>query len=185
MNTKETRAAEYYMGLEYPITVYKAEEGGYVAEIEDLPGCITEGESLQEVINKIEEVKKAWIEVAYEDGVKIPLPRNEREYSGKFVTRIPKYLHQHLAELAAQENVSLNQMVETILSAGISIHAENKKIDDLVTKIDQLDKKLSNPIQPIWMTPGWELESKGLKLHIPHEESNQIHEKIFKGVMAA
>ena len=39
---KELKPIEYYIKLSYPITIYPAEEGGYVAEIEDLPGCIIE-----------------------------------------------------------------------------------------------------------------------------------------------
>lgn len=33
-----------YLKLIYPITLYPDSEGGYVAEIKDLPGCLTQGE---------------------------------------------------------------------------------------------------------------------------------------------
>ncbi|WP_273039079.1 type II toxin-antitoxin system HicB family antitoxin [Iningainema tapete] len=36
------RTLDYYLNLNYPITLYPdTEEGGYVAEIKDLPGCLT------------------------------------------------------------------------------------------------------------------------------------------------
>lgn len=117
----EARPLEYYLELNYPITVYRAEEGGYVAEIEDLPGCITEGETLEEALQRIEDVRNAWMETAYEDGIEIPLPRTDEEYSGKFMIRIPKYLHRRLAEQAKREGVSLNQLVGSILSSGASV----------------------------------------------------------------
>jgi len=127
---------EYYLQLEYPITIYRAEEGGYVAEIEDLPGCITEGETLDEVSQKIDEARRAWIEVAYEDGLEIPLPRTEQEYSGRFLVRIPKYLHRRLAEQAKREGVSLNQHVEAILSSGSSI--PETKIEEIKASLEEL-----------------------------------------------
>ncbi len=135
-NTEKNNGLEYYLQLDYPITIYRAEEGGYVAEIEDLPGCITEGETLDEVTQKIEPARRAWIEVAYEDGVEIPLPRTEQEYSGRFIVRIPKYLHRRLAEQAKREGVSLNQHVEAILSSGTSIH--EAKMEALTAALEEL-----------------------------------------------
>ena len=134
-NIKENRTLDYYLGLDYPLTIHRAKEGGYVAEFEDLPGCITEGETLEEVSQKIEEARHGWIEVAYEDGMEIPLPRTEREYSGKFVVRVPKHLHRRLAEQAEQEGVSLNQYVETILSSGAAI--EDSRINKLIDILEQ------------------------------------------------
>ncbi|MFC1946945.1 toxin-antitoxin system HicB family antitoxin, partial [Chloroflexota bacterium] len=114
---------EYYLKIDYPVTVYNAPEGGYVAELEDLPGCITEGETLEEVFGRINDARIAWIEVAYEDGQSIPEPRNERAYSGKFMIRIPKNLHRILAEQADKEGVSLNQYATTILSSGSAFNS--------------------------------------------------------------
>lgn len=65
---------DYYLNLPYAITLYPASEGGYVAEIKDLPGCLTQGETLEETIKNINEAKELWIETAYEEGDQIPLP---------------------------------------------------------------------------------------------------------------
>lgn len=131
---KENRPVRYFLELDYPITIYRAEEGGYVAEIEDLPGCITEGETLEEITQRIENARKAWIETAYEDGMEIPLPRTHEQYSGKFMVRIPKYLHRRLAERAKREGVSLNQYVESILAQGASAQDVSEKIIALLEK---------------------------------------------------
>lgn len=113
---EQTKKLEYYISLNYPITFYRDPEGGYVAEIEDLPGCLTEGDSLQEALQGIVNARRAWLGTALEDGLEIPLPRNEEQYSGKFITRLPKYLHRQLVERAKREGVSLNQYIETVLS---------------------------------------------------------------------
>lgn len=66
---------EYYLKLDYPITLYPdSEEGGYVAVIKDLPGCLTQGDSLEEVIENINDARQLWIEATYEAGGTIPLP---------------------------------------------------------------------------------------------------------------
>ena len=73
-NTLNNKPLEYYLNLKYPIAIYPDSEGGYVAEIKDLPGCLTQGENLEETINYINEAKELWLETAYESNDKIPLP---------------------------------------------------------------------------------------------------------------
>jgi antitoxin HicB len=45
MSTKTTKyeSLEYYMNLKYPVTIHVAPEGGFVAEIEELPCCFAQG----------------------------------------------------------------------------------------------------------------------------------------------
>jgi predicted RNase H-like HicB family nuclease len=81
--------------------IIPAEEGGYVAEIEYLPGCFTQGETLEETYTNIEEARRLWIEVAYEDGQDIPEPRGKQGYSGNFIVRGPKSLHRKLDQMQA------------------------------------------------------------------------------------
>ena len=108
---------EYYLNLKYPITFYPEKEGGYTAIIRDLPGCMTQGETLSEAMENIEEARELWIETVYETGKKdVPLPSTENEYSGRLLLRIPKSLHRHLSEGADKEGVSLNQYILSLLS---------------------------------------------------------------------
>ncbi len=44
--------------------VHPAEEGGYWAEVPALPGCITEGETIEEVIINLKDAMVGWLEVA-------------------------------------------------------------------------------------------------------------------------
>ena len=79
MQTKQAnrKALEHYLKLRYPITVYPEAEGGYVALIKDLPGCITQGETPDEIMANIEEARQLWIETVYEHGDEIPLPSDD------------------------------------------------------------------------------------------------------------
>ncbi len=114
----EKQPLEYYLNLQYPVILYPDPEGGYVAQIKDLPGCLTQGETLDEAIANINEARELWIETAYEAGDEIPLPSSDDTYSGKLLLRMPKSLHRRLAEAADRENVSLNQYIVSVLSRG-------------------------------------------------------------------
>ena len=73
----QPKPLEYYLKLRYPITLYPEAEGGYVAKIADLPGCLTQGETLEETIANINEARELWIETFYESGREVPLPSSE------------------------------------------------------------------------------------------------------------
>ncbi|MDO7788204.1 type II toxin-antitoxin system HicB family antitoxin [Desulforamulus aquiferis] len=111
---------EYYLALPYRIMLYPAEEGGFVVEIPELPGCISQGETREDALVMIEDAKIAWLQVALELGRDIPEPAEEEEsFSGKFVLRLPKSLHRDLAKKAKEENVSLNQLATYLLSTAM------------------------------------------------------------------
>lgn len=107
---------EYYLDLVYSVTLDPDPEGGYVAQIRDLPGCLTQGETLEETMANIQEARELWIETAYEMGDPISLPNTMSEYSGKLLLRMPKSLHRDLARQAEVESVSLNQYINLLLS---------------------------------------------------------------------
>ena len=44
--------------------IHPAEEGGFWAEVPALPGCIIEGDDMDEVINNLQEAIQGWLEVA-------------------------------------------------------------------------------------------------------------------------
>lgn len=44
--------------------IHSAEEGGYWAEVPALPGCITEGETMEEVIANLKDAIEGWLDVA-------------------------------------------------------------------------------------------------------------------------
>jgi len=46
--------------------IYPAEEGGYWAEVPALSGCITEGDTMEELVANLQDAIKGWLEVANE-----------------------------------------------------------------------------------------------------------------------
>ncbi len=132
---------KYFMSLPYSIVIIP-EEKGYFAKIPELPGCMTEGDSYEDVINAIREAQELWIETALEMGRKIPLPYEMEEYSGKFLVRIPKYIHRKLVQRAKREGISLNQLVVALLSEALK---EREMVDNLKKEIvNELKKELKD-----------------------------------------
>jgi len=116
MNAK---SLEYYMQLPYKVEIFPDEEGeGYTAVIPGLPGCMTASDDFSELEALIEDAKRVWIEAAIANGdpVPEPMPEEEKEYSGKFLVRVPKSLHRQLSVRAEKEETSLNQMVVALLA---------------------------------------------------------------------
>ncbi len=78
--------------LTYPAVFHLIEEGGYSAEVPDLKGCISEGDTLAEAINMITDAACGWVLDELEDGKKAPEPTTYEEiynrYSGEIVSII-------------------------------------------------------------------------------------------------
>jgi antitoxin HicB len=109
---------------EYSFTVRPLsveDDGGYLIEFPDLPGCMSDGETVEDAIRNGEDAKRDWIAAMKEAGRPIPLPLAEPadSYSGKWQLRTPKSLHRRLAERAKQEGVSLNTLAVTLLAEGL------------------------------------------------------------------
>lgn len=133
-NSTMRKDLDFYLNLRYPVIIHADPDGGFVAEIEELPGCMTQGETSEEVFEAIENARRGWIEVAYDDGQDIPLPRDIAAYSGKILIRIPKSLHRTLAHAAKQEGVSLNQYITSLLAAGVGRETIKKQLTASLSK---------------------------------------------------
>ena len=124
--SRKKQPLKYYLDLKYPVTITPAQDGGYVAEMEDLPGCFTQGDTLEETYANINEACRLWIEVAYDDGQEIPEPKQKEGYSGNFIVRGPKSLHRKLDRMAKREGVSLNQYLVSVLSHSVGVEEARK-----------------------------------------------------------
>lgn len=103
-----------YMELPYTRIVKEMndESGHYFyGKILELDGCQSTGDTLEELYENLNEAMEGYIEVKLENNLPIPVPETADSYSGKFVVRLPKSLHQRLAIEADKEGVSLNQLV--------------------------------------------------------------------------
>ncbi|MGI8668270.1 MAG: type II toxin-antitoxin system HicB family antitoxin [Aridibacter sp.] len=74
--------------MEYPFVIYPAEEGGYVAEVPSLKGCLAQGETLEETLSELRIVTNLWIESALDNGEKLPNTKLEIENFKKKISSL-------------------------------------------------------------------------------------------------
>ena len=63
--------------LDYAVVIEplaKEDGGGFVATVPDLPGCISDGETPEEVLSNVRDAIEAWIEEARSLGRQVPTP---------------------------------------------------------------------------------------------------------------
>jgi antitoxin HicB len=60
--------------LTYPVVIYPADEGGYVAEVPALRGCLAQGETPAECLKELKKVQALWLESARRNKQKVPSP---------------------------------------------------------------------------------------------------------------
>jgi len=63
------------MTVRYTIVVHSDETGGYWVEVPALPGCASQGETVDEALDNVKDAIKLYLEVLEEDGS--PIPKDE------------------------------------------------------------------------------------------------------------
>lgn len=91
------------------------EGGGYLIEFPDLPGCMSDGDTITETIANGFDAAKCWITAAKQSKRKIPTP-NSSAHSGKWLQRVPRSIHARLSSRAKIEGVSLNSLVLSMIA---------------------------------------------------------------------
>jgi antitoxin HicB len=109
---------DHYLALNYHKRLYQDDEGDWIVEIDDLPGCMADGETPDEAIANCRDAMRSWMESRISSGLDIPEPSIAEDYSGRILLRMPKYIHRRLSIQARQEGSSLNQYILSLLSFG-------------------------------------------------------------------
>jgi antitoxin HicB len=125
------KTAADYLQMPYHIVIMHDQtpdgsEAGWAVWVEELPGCISQGETPAEAASMVQEAMELWIEAALDAGDPIPPPRPEEGYSGRFVLRIPSSLHAALDAGARREGVSMNQYAAALLAGAIGWNGKHE-----------------------------------------------------------
>jgi antitoxin HicB len=108
MHEKELK---YYSALPYRFDCrFDAEDRVWIVEYPELRGCSAHGATVRQAMSRGEAFKTEWIRTALEAGDHVPEPK-QSEYSGKLLVRLPKTLHEQVAEDAAGDDVSINAYI--------------------------------------------------------------------------
>jgi len=160
------KLVEEYLKKPYKIQIeYSEEDKAFFAEVVELPGCMTYGDSWEEVHEMIQDAMRAWITMALERGKEIPEPMATTRYSGRFVVRVPKSLHKELVEYAKQDGISLNQLVQDLLSIGLFVRKNKYVIKSffMEEEVNSLDSQR------------WEYKSQSLVVKRAHTNTKKVY----------
>lgn len=66
----------------YEVIVYWSEEdGAYIAEVPELPGCMADGATYEEALKNVQLIISEWLETAVSLGREIPAPKGKLAYA--------------------------------------------------------------------------------------------------------
>ena len=89
---------------------WSPEDDMYVGTVAELPLLSWLASDQMEAFAGIYRVASETIEDLEADGDPVPPALADRQYSGKFMVRVPPEVHRQLAIEAAEQNVSLNRL---------------------------------------------------------------------------
>lgn len=92
------------------------EGGGYLVEYPDIPGCMSDGETIAEAIANGRDALRDCLDVFEESGWKVPKPGGP---AAQWRQRLPRTLYGKLTRQAEREGVSINSLVTAIIAEAI------------------------------------------------------------------
>ena len=98
----------------YRVT-WSAEDEEYVGLCAEFPSLSWLATSPESALKGIRKTVKSVIDDMVANNEKIPRPIASKNYSGKFMVRVPPEVHRDLAIQAAESGVSINRLVSSRL----------------------------------------------------------------------
>jgi predicted RNase H-like HicB family nuclease len=95
---------------------WSVEDGEHVATVAEFPSLSWLAPTPVEALAGLADVVRDVLADLAASGEAIPEPLSERNYSGRFVVRVPAEVHRRLAREAAEQHVSLNRLVSDRLA---------------------------------------------------------------------
>lgn len=83
--------------------------GGFIVTFPDLPGCMSDGDTVEEAICNAADAEAEWLAAADEWDMTSEKP-------GRFVARMPQWLYRGLQHNAQKEGVSMNTLIVSMLA---------------------------------------------------------------------
>jgi predicted HicB family RNase H-like nuclease len=96
--------------------IWSAEDKEYIGLCAEFPSLSWLAQSPEAAIRGIREVVADTIVDMQKSGEPMPEPITTKQYSGKFIVRVPPEVHRRLAIEAAESGVSLNRLASARLS---------------------------------------------------------------------
>ena len=108
---------------------WSEEDGEYLATVAEFPSLSWLEENQADAFEGIVKLVRDVIEDMEAVGEKVPVPFSMREYSGNVRLRIPPEQHRELSVRAAEEGVSLNRLLCSLISRPAGVATGSAKSD--------------------------------------------------------
>jgi len=111
----------------YRVTIRRlssAEGGGYLAEYPDIPGCMSDGETIEAAIANGRKALRDCLALLEETGRALPKPAAVEP--AQWRQRLPRTLYIKLREQAQAEGVSINSLVTAIIAEAVGRKQVNR-----------------------------------------------------------
>jgi antitoxin HicB len=95
---------------DYTVDLVREEDGSYLAEVVELPGCLAAGDDPTQAVEMLRGSFGIWIEHATARNRVVPPPARFGP-NGRLLVRLPRSLHVRVARAAARDGVSVNAFV--------------------------------------------------------------------------
>ena len=114
--------------INYPVEIRPLSDddgGGFIAIVPDLPGCMSDGETMDEALHEVMDAIESWISVAKEFGDPIPVPDALATATANYLipgdlfAKIPTKLYAKLSMKAKQDGISLDAFILNKLSEAV------------------------------------------------------------------
>ena len=96
--------------------LWSDEDEEFLGLCAEFPSLSWLASTAEKALKGIRSVVKDSVSDMNENKEELPLPLSTRQYSGKFMVRVPPAVHRHLAIEAAESGVSLNRIASAKLA---------------------------------------------------------------------
>jgi predicted RNase H-like HicB family nuclease len=95
---------------------WSEEDGFHIARCLEFPSLAAHGTTPETALTEIKNVVSAAIDWMQESGETLPVPFGLNQYKGNLTLRVPPSVHRDLVIRSAEEGVSLNQYILSLIT---------------------------------------------------------------------
>ncbi len=136
------------MKLVYPSIFYNEKQGGYSVVVPDLPGCVTQGDNLEEAIEMAQDAALGWILTAIEENEDIPVPSQIEEikvqeknaFKTLLLLDIDKYSEKYGTKKSIKKTLTIPEWLNE-RAEKLGINFSQLLQESLLKKIVKIDRK--------------------------------------------
>ena len=131
---------------------WNEEDKCFLGRCLEFPSLLAHGDSREEALKEIQLVVVESVKWMSEEHEELPIPLSVRNYSGRLLLRIPPETHKRISIEAAEERISLNQFITSLLESRQSTVSAKREIDANLHSINDRLNRIETEIHSLAVT---------------------------------